>query len=41
MHDFINKLKRLTLSKDRHIKGYSHGLLQRLQQITDELENSR
>ena len=37
--DFINKLKKLTHSKDRHIKGHSMALLKRLQEVTDLLDN--
>jgi len=38
MEQFITYLQRLTLSKDRNIKGHAHGLLKRLQDITEELE---
>jgi len=38
MKEFITYLQRLTTSKDRNIKGHAHGLLKRLQDITDELE---
>ena len=40
MKDFINKLRQLTKSRDRYIKGASIQLLARLQQITDELEKN-
>jgi hypothetical protein len=37
MHNFIQSLNQLTQSEDRHIKGASYQLLDRLQQITEEL----
>jgi len=38
MQDFIAYLQRLTTSKDRNIKGHANGLLKRIQDITNELE---
>ena len=41
MHNFITTLKRLTTSKDRYIKGSSIQLLNKLQEISEHLENNQ
>lgn len=41
MNNFIETLRKLTTHKNNTIRGYSHGLLARLQEITDHLENNK
>lgn len=36
MNQFFTKLKELTQSKDRHIKGHSYALLKRLQELNPQ-----
>ena len=39
MQTFYTKLKELTQSKDRHIKGHSYALLKRLQELNPQDED--